>query len=105
MRESTESALRAEFIKLARLDWNPLLVGHLPSPPVHLLPPLLDHHPVGELAPALCEEVAGVAIPSLLWSTMFGFHVVLHFTFVKALQITLFTLDGSEENSLLLHHW
>ena len=105
VRESTESALGAEIVILARLDWDPLFVGHLPSPPVHLLPPLLYHHTVGKFAPTVGKESAGVTIPAWPRPTMFGLHVILHFTLVKALDFTFSTLDGSQENSLFLHHW
>ena len=103
--EGTEPSLCAENIVLARLHTSRGGGGCPPSPPVHLLPPLLDHHTVGKFAPTVGKESAGVTIPAWPRPTMFGLHVILHFTLVKALDFTFSTLDGSQENSLFLHHW
>ena len=49
--ESTEPTFVAEIIILARLHTLVRGGGCPPSPPVHLLPPLLDYLTVGELTP------------------------------------------------------
>ena len=52
VREGTKPAFGAEIIVLTRLHIPRGGGGCPPSPPVHLLPPLLDNLTVGKLAPA-----------------------------------------------------
>ena len=77
VREGTKPAFGAEIIVLTRLHIPRGGGGCPPSPPVHLLPPLLDNLTVGKLAPARGHEPTRVSIPTGYGSLMLVFHVEL----------------------------
>ena len=102
--EATKPAFGAKVVVPARLD-SRVGGGCLPSPPAHLLPPLLDYFTVTKFAIASSHKSAGVPISARPKPIMLTCDVVFQFSFIKTLYFTLFTLQCAQQDSLFFLLW